>query len=98
MMQYMASGKPFSIVYITYNWATGRGGAIKMINMAVKTFVPVEDGNKEIATNATSRKYSIRLCRKRQETFWRQDCYIRFRRSVVLYINVDSSEPRFEFD
>ncbi len=49
MMQYMNSGKPFSIIYITYNWHTGRGGAVKMVHQAVKTFVT---SNEEARTAA----------------------------------------------
>ena len=38
MMTYMNTGKPFSIVYVTWDHAKGAGGAVKEIQLATKHY------------------------------------------------------------
>ncbi len=53
MMQHMNNGLPFSLAYVTYDKTTGKGGAVKRVDMATKCFakntndakMPVMSGN-----------------------------------------------------
>lgn len=38
MKAYMQTGKPFSMVYVTYDFATGKGGKVKRVEMAVRNY------------------------------------------------------------
>lgn len=60
MINYMNAGKPFSLVYITYDSKTGRGGAVKKVQQAVKTFVNDSTINAEIKKDNNSVIYATK--------------------------------------
>lgn len=49
MVQYMNTGKPFSLVYVTYDVAKGKGGSVKRVAQAVKHWAIIAN---EAAENA----------------------------------------------
>lgn len=58
MMAYINSTKPFSILYVKYDFQKGTGGGIKEIELATKNYQkPRED---KPAPDAAEIKYSIR--------------------------------------
>lgn len=60
MVQYWNTGKPFSITYITWDWQTGRGGAIKSYQQAVKHYGAESKGNESLVNNKGALVYATK--------------------------------------
>lgn len=50
MIAYMNSGKPFSIVYVTWDHAKGAGGSVKEVQLAYKHYSARSNESKSIST------------------------------------------------
>lgn len=48
MIAYMNSGKPFSIVYVTWDKAKGAGGSVKEVQLAYKNYAAARSESKSV--------------------------------------------------